>query len=382
MLKNNYALANDPILYYLHIRLKIKPIWIALIIIFGGLLMIPWAVDSGVWEGIDYPLSKSYITWIGNIIIGLSIIFIIRYYNAIPKAFQEIIDKKIFCDATCSMQKVKNGAILLYAKSKYRYILFTSFIISFFIHLTYLCGDNLYGWTENESRNGFSYLGYYHMIYFTLMLSIVLNSFYGFYKTVRLFKKIESLVTKKEIRFNYIRLCKDNAGGIKQLGDLSLKFNNIIFALGLYSSLLVFTIMSFKHISIGNIFNDFFSVISQLHIWQFIEMLLPIPLFFLLSPLLFYYHILPLHRIMKKKKDEIISEIISYDRELIDFSPSSIRDILMDKNSLDNLFMSSELFEMVRDLSAYPFNIKAVTRVFGSTLLPLITFIKLIFSFS
>lgn len=141
------------LLYILHEKLKLSAKAIFLFFLALFLVMIPWAVYTGVWQDIDYSLSSSYAVWMGDICLGISNFFIVHYYELAPKSFSKHTWKK-----------------------HYILILFFSFLFSFMIHGIFLM-DTLHGWTEVSATEGWSILGYYHIVIFALEFSIVINFF-------------------------------------------------------------------------------------------------------------------------------------------------------------------------------------------------------------
>ena len=144
---------SEYLLYVLHEKLKFSAQAIFLFFLALFLVMVPWAVCTGVWQDIDYPLSSSYAVWLGDICLSLSNFFIVRYYESIPNSFPR-----------------DTGIV------HYILILFVSFLFSLMIHGIFLM-DTLHGWTEVSATGGWSLLGYYHIVVFALESSIVAHFF-------------------------------------------------------------------------------------------------------------------------------------------------------------------------------------------------------------
>ena len=118
------------------------------------LVPIIWAMNSGVWEGIDYPLNESYSTWIGEFIFAIINIKILKYYSNFSYLlqFSENIKRKV---SNYSWQLLL--FIFSYAGSYYLHFRFTQ--------------DQLFGWCEK--RIGIlSWLGHYHTFVFAIQIWI------------------------------------------------------------------------------------------------------------------------------------------------------------------------------------------------------------------
>jgi len=156
-------------------------------------------------------------------------------------------------------------------KNQNIFIFLISFIVSIVFHFIFLA-DSLHGWTEVSATGGWSALGYYHIILFTLEFSIIINFF------------LAIIVNLKSNKLT-------NTQELKTLGDLAVKGFYAMFFIVIYLNILVFTFTKF---SIAH---------NTIYLRQIMETLMYIPIYIVLLPLLFYIHVAPIHKIIKYKKE-------------------------------------------------------------------------------
>jgi len=350
----------DPILFSLYSLFNKKPILVGLASIIIPLLEIPIAIILGVWQGIDYSLQQSLTTWGGNIVLGFTNYFILKYYILITTSFKEIEKKKVIEDAKVSFSNIIE-TIVPKSNNTLRYIVFIgiSLIISIFFHYTYLL-DNLYGWTESSANGGWSILGYINIIYFTIELTIIFNFFFWVSKIIKIFRKLNHDIQTNDLTYNFVRFCSTNSGGLKPFGDLAMNCNTVLFTIGIWS-LILFISVSLYH--------------SELLIWQLFQLMLPLPTYVIITPIIYYFHIGPIHEIMIRKKEELINCLVEKDMAVTKFDCVSFEDLFSDSSKLKNIKLNSELFEVVNKFPTWPFNTQTITKLVTYLLLPIIPFL-------
>jgi len=240
----------DYILYILYEKLNLSAITISLLSIGLFVAMIPWSVITGVWNNIDYPLISSYTTWLGDIFLGIANYFIIVYYISLP-----------------------HPPNYHFNKNQYIFVLLISFIVSIIFHFVFLV-DSLYGWTEVSASGGWSALGYYHIILFTLEFSLIIN----FFLSIRSYLKSNIL---------------ENIQELNVLADLSIKGFYAMFFISIYLNILVFTFTKF---SIEH---------NAVYLQLIMKILMYIPIYIVWFPLIFFLQLAPIYKIIKLEKRRI-----------------------------------------------------------------------------
>lgn len=287
-LDDNFLIRKDLLLRFFVITNKVKPVYVGIIIVVLALLMVPWAVVTGVWKGIDYPLSRSYTTYIGDCLFGWLVVVICKYYRLVPAAFNKLFKMGILSPGSMSISEIRECICNIYSVDRYYVPYFVSLITTSALHFSFL-RDRFWGWTEVSATGGFSFLGYYHILYFFFVFSVILNFFVLLFCGVRLARFIRKAVSNGWISYNFYLFCRYNAGGLSSITDVAMRSNAVLFIIGIYLAIVAITSLTFKQIGV-----DYCT-------WQIIETVLPIPIYLLVSPLLFVFQLYPIHLMMIDK---------------------------------------------------------------------------------
>ncbi|RLD61973.1 MAG: hypothetical protein DRI95_13600 [Bacteroidetes bacterium] len=191
-------------------------------IVLSPAIIVVWAFITGVWSGIDYPLSESYSTWIGEFVLAIINIMILSYYKELSYLMQ-------FSTKYRRLAGNANWQIL---------ILVLSFGFSYYLHHNYTT-DTLYGWCESDSGT-LSYLGYYHSLVFSVQIWILINFIINIYFT----KKIINEIRENEL-FKQNGLLFYKKGVVKKLSNIIIKYVILLLVTGLYMLTFLFTIYHF-----------------------------------------------------------------------------------------------------------------------------------------
>ena len=351
---------SDYILNFLTKTLGLNFITVSLVSVFISSLIIPWAINTNVWSGIDYPLQVSLHTWIGDILLGVCNGCILFYYQSIPKAFNQIIQTKVITSGSVDTKTFIKTTIHYYRKGNRFLPYIFSMVVTLSMHYLYIT-DKKYGWTETGADTMFSPLGFYHMIYFFGEFSIFLIVFIKFYKTAKILRLLEQHVNKGFLNYNFVRLCKNNAGGLAPLGRLTSHFFYILAILGGYVSIMAFSTIKFM-LNFKN-YDD---------IWVYFESVIPLTVYISLVIFCFLYSLMPIHRMMKKKKEMILSEIIKHDMETFKFEPKSMVQAFNCDIKRKQLIEYTQAFIQCQSYPSWPFNTRTISTTISAVLLPLI----------
>lgn len=235
---------NDPILCLLVQKLKISPGAIGLI--FSGLTlsMIIWAVNTSTWSSIDYPLKSSYVTWIGDLVLAVVNIYIIKYLLSISEVFR-------WLNQTLGIEVENNQ------RSPRSYIvIILSAVASFLYHESFML-DNLHGWTEADVNSGLSGLGYFHAIYFWIEMSIVANFCVTAIFGTLVLGDYAVLISKNQHSSSLSNISYDELFISIKTSNASIKV--VLSLIGVYLVVLVITLLSFHDPKSG------------MYLWQALE---------------------------------------------------------------------------------------------------------------
>lgn len=350
----------DPILQFLHFKVKIPIALIGPLSILLAVALIPIALITGVWSGIDYSMEQSYTTWIGAIFLCIANVFILRYYISIPKVLNELNEKGIITGENEAFQNfIKEIKQFYNLKYKKTIVLCLSFFLSMFLHILFL-RDGLHGWTEIDALNGWSFLGYYNMLVLTIEINIIINLILNVGVTVRVLSRLVLEIKHGGLKYNFIRLCCFNTGGLKPFGDLALKCNLILVSMGCFVSVLVYTMIQAA---------EKFGI---KYTWQIFEFMISIPLYLIITISIFFIHIYPIHKLMQFRKRELLEIVSKEDQEAFSLEKKSIEGLLKKKSRYEDLKYNSDIFELINRLPTWPFNYKVFSKLLTSVLLPVI----------
>lgn len=346
-------LKSDPFLYFLHGYLKWSPRSIAFVFVFFSVIFLIFlAILTGAWDGIDYPLINSYTTWIGDIVLGIAVASILKYYKEIPIAFNSLLKNGVM-----KKHEAEYKAFLSHEIEKYNYnrietkiILIVSFIVSLGLHISYLL-DNLHGWTERNESISFSLLGIYHIFIFAIYLFILLNFSANLIKTTSTIRKLNQILVKHLSDVELVRLCPYECGGFYSFSKLAFGAFKVISALGIYIFLLSVTLYS---VAIQH--DTFF-------LWQRLEVLLT-PVYFILAPSVLFLHIMPIHDFMKKFKYGLISELILLEKKTVCLSKKALKRIINDERKIGKLRAIEDLHSAVSKFPIWPLKSSSIKYLF------------------
>lgn len=361
----------DPILYFLNSKLKLNPIMVAILSIIIAAIMIPWAIQTEVfWSGkpnsIYLSLYDSYHTWIGDIVLGVTNGLILYYYLSFPRLFKSLYQHKIIDDGTNDFNSLFTFfSSQIFNKKRHLIVLIVSLICAIIMQCLWLYGDEggyKHGWTEISAEGGMSYLGYYHFFYFTLEFSILINFLVNVYYTIILFRKLEKKVIVGDLKYNFVRLCQYKTGGLKSLGDIAMRIIMVLFTLGIYISLIVFSII--KHtLKTGTI-----------DLWKTPQISL-LFVYVIIAPLIFFLLLTPIHKLMIRKKNELYKLLIKKDTEVITLEKKSLQKLFINSNSIEKIRINNELFKLINELPTWPFNLSSISKLITMTILPILPII-------
>ena len=361
-LNNNCQLIGDPILYFLYTKLKLSTILVGLLSIAIASAIIPWAIYTEVWSGIYYSLYNSFHTWIGDIVLGATNALILYYYLSFPRLFKRVYEFKIIDDGTSSFVSLYSYiSTKFYNKKRHLIVVLISLLVAILMQYQWLI-DLKHGWTETSPTGGISFLGYYHLVYFTLEVSILINFFINVFYTISLFRRLEKKVLKGKLKYNFVRLCQYNTGGLKPLGDIAMQIIMVLFTLGLYTALIVFSIIRHSAES------------DEIQIWQVSEFL-SLAVYLILAPTIFFLILTPIHRLMKRKKDSLYELLRIKDNEIAILEKGSLKELFEKSKTFEKIKFNNELFVLIRELPTWPFNFTSITKLVTMTILPILPII-------
>lgn len=213
----------DPLLFvYKNLNENPKYLLIFYVIIYQ-ISIVLLALITNVWDGIDYPLSKSMSVYIGYFFYALSAtqltLFNVEYRNLI--LLSPIQKNNIF-------------------KNYFKYFtLIIAFAISLILHYTFL-KDNLHGWCEKE-KGVISALGIYHIFIYTFNLWIIFNFIYYYVHFHKIIKSLNlsSHINKTEI-IPFVKKI------LNSLSKLNIVYKNIVISYGCFSVLFFASIINFE----------------------------------------------------------------------------------------------------------------------------------------
>ncbi|MEN8120781.1 MAG: hypothetical protein ABFS35_10560 [Bacteroidota bacterium] len=181
-----------------------------------------WAFNTGVWNGIDYPLSESYSTWIGEFVLAIINVLILSYYRELSYLMQ----------FSCKYQKLAGNY-------KWQmFVLILSFGFSWYFHHNFTT-DQLFGWCE-KSSGILSKLGYYHLMVFTIQIWIIMNLIINIYFTGKVINDIGEYQPFKQ---NGLLMYKK--GVVKKLSNIIIIYVKILLISGIYVLTFLYTIYRF-----------------------------------------------------------------------------------------------------------------------------------------
>jgi len=200
--------------------IKYRLFWVFLFFaLISPTIPIVWAIKTNVWSGIDYPLNESYSTWLGEYIIAIINIMILLYYKELSYLMQ-------------FSEKYKKKA----GKSGWQFVLFLlSVAFSYSLHQRFTT-DQIFGWCE-QSKGKLSWLGYYHMIFFSFQTWIFVNFIINLYLTGRI---INDLKTNKQLMDNGLWFYSENI--VKTFSNIIIKYGEILVVNSIYVLTFLYTI--------------------------------------------------------------------------------------------------------------------------------------------
>ena len=229
----------DPLLY-IYTKLKKNLLFVYLFILFFvWIVLIIWAIITNVWQNIDYPLSKSYTTWIGYPLLLLVILTIIKLYDSLSKLL-DIAAK--FEENSIRIQKI------FFNKNPKLIFLVVAILFSSALHISYLF-DDMQGWCES-SVGKFSALGYYNIIVFAFLLWI-------FFMFIYYIIMIKSIFISDNPFYSSLSMT------LKYISDINNFYKVMNIILGVYSLIFFITIIALKN---AQMFHTLF-------IWQYLELM-------------------------------------------------------------------------------------------------------------
>ncbi len=200
------------------------------------------AVATGVWKGIDYPLSESYSVWIGYLFFASAATFITLFNKNLFRLLNftngntEVLKKRL--------TSVKVSLILL----------ILAVTISSALHYTFLT-DQLHGWCESEPGK-LSWLGFYHLVLYAFNLWIIFLFIYYYTNVGKIIKSLAETETNNEIGY-----CKNIKAILPVLSNLNIYYKLIVIAIGGFAMLFFATIILFMKKN-----HDY-----TLYLWQWVE---------------------------------------------------------------------------------------------------------------
>ena len=205
-------------------------------------VVISLGVATGVWKGIDYPLSQSYSVWIGYVFFAFAATFITLF----NKNLFHILD---FANGNADILRKRLSSV------KVRVILlFIAVVIASALHYTFLT-DQLHGWCESQPGK-LSWLGFYHLVLYAFNLWLTFLFIYYYTNVGKIIKSLAE--TDINITNGY---CKDIKTILPILSSLNIYYKLIVIAYGGFSMLFFATTILFMKNN-----NDF-----TLYLWQWIE---------------------------------------------------------------------------------------------------------------
>ena len=262
-----------------------------------------WAFKTGVWTGIDYPLKESYSTWLGELVLSLINILILRYYDEMGYLLHF---------ETKFQEKTKNY---------FRQFLFLIFsiLISFYFHKSFT-KDNIFGWCEGNSGS-LSVLGYYHILIFGIQIWIIFDFIVNIYFTAKI---ITALNENPVFQTNRLLLYKK--GIVKKLSNIILIYAKILLTGGVYALIFLYTVYRFIELrTVNNIPLDTGAL--ELIAYVIIYMFLGIGFFW-------FFIIKPVINLLEKSKQMLVSQYPENHRIL------SLKLLPFDENPFQYVFLS------------------------------------------
>lgn len=262
-----------------------KILFISTFVFFICAIPIIWAINTGVWTGIYYPLKSSYTTWIGDAFLCIANVWIVLFYKKIS----------IFLGFLVYTSKEKNEEVIkLFSSNWYLLLLILSFSISAYMHYTF-AKDDFHGWCE-VSIGELSYLGYYHLIIFAIQLFIFLSFASYFYNIGKLFTALNASF---EVSLENVGFYKEFF--LRNFSKIINFYKIVIIFVALYAISFLFTHHQF--------IKTHGSHIDTLTLWQKFQFGLFISLFFVAGISLYVLVLIkPIMAFMEDKRNDFVKQ--------------------------------------------------------------------------
>lgn len=356
-------LRGDPMLYFLSEKLKMHPIYIGVLFAIFSVVLIVWANISGVWStDLDHHnthfLQSSWHTWVGNFLLACGNVLIILFYFEFPKLLENIYNAKVIGGDRRNFEEIYNS---IFVREKFKWLYFfifcASFEIAWFLQSLWL-QDNMIGWTEKEVLGQMSLLGWYHIVLFILQFSIAFSFLINTIKIIGLFRRLDLSINRGLLQYNVVRLCQYSAGGLKNLGDIILKILFVFAIFGIYAALIF--------LSVTRKYSDI-----PWRAWQGAE-ISAICIYVLLAFVILCLLLWPIHKFMKRKRDELFKHIIAQDLEVSNLENEVAHKDLGNKEVLAKFKFNDEAFAVIHKIPIWPFNAKWFLQILGTIGLPIV----------
>ena len=356
-------LRNDVLLGTLHYRLGIPRWIIGPLLHVLVLVQVPWAVLTGVWATGDSQLRDNYHWWIGYFILTLLVYLALRYYRRVPEVFDSMGERGIFTDGTAAYKNTLQDYARLYARPYFNIIsILVAAAVAAGMHLLPLDAGRV-TWATTASGTFLNALGFWKMFLDFLLILMIGQITYAVVVTIVIYYRLDRDIHAGRLGYEFVRLSQSNAGGLKPLGELAMNANYTIVIVGLFVGMMSFTVLLDIR-GAGSMAAD-----------QAVQVFVPLALYGLLAPTLFFFHLWPIHQIMREKKDALFRMIQNEDRQILRMERESLASLYEDRDRMDDLAFNAEVFNMVKRLPSWPFNVETILKLVTTVMIPLLPFL-------
>ena len=322
-----------------------------------GLAIIPILATMIDGNFSNSPIKVDAVDDIGRVaayLLGLptAILILAKYSGKFPLVLEQLKQNKVIVLTDSEWNDFKISANNIFDKSLYsKTPHFIALIITLYLIVHYF---NSPVWFSVRLDSGFYFAAYlqipvYYLTYYTYSLCI--------------FNIIASYVVLRELFSNYKislqPLHPDNCGGLLALGDLSNRLNIGIVVIGIISGLNIYM----DHKLLGGPLLNFHHILI-------------ITGYIIGAYIVFFMPLYAAHESMKAAKFDEIKRINDYfltvNQKLKDRLNNNANIDPRDMNDFENI---NKIYDLVKKMPVYPFNIATVTSFIGSLFIPILLFL-------
>ena len=250
----------DPLLF-IFAKAKAKPILIFIFFFFiYWVVIVSLAILTGVWKGIDYPLSQSYSVWAGYPFFAVAATFFTLYNKHLTD---------LLSYANGKGEKLRKRLF----SSRKLYLIIPAVLIAGLLHYSYLT-DPYHGWCESAVGK-ISFLGVYHLLLYAFNLLIIFLFIFYYVHTGKIVHAIAETDTNNQTGFD-----NNEKAIISTISKLNIYYKIIVLIFGIFSILFFSTTILFMKNH-----SDY-----SLHTWQWFEVFILVIFYFVFGFILYWFY--------------------------------------------------------------------------------------------